>query len=121
MIHLLRLGQLECKAFHLGPTIARFVLLLAKHLLENEPGLRFGPLPDDYFDREFTRLPLGVRIRKEGSDSWELRPLVSVNMTEDYKQSMKILGSILTFWYGHKDSLNSMFSQLPCYTSGSNR
>ena len=64
---------------------------------------------------------VGVRIRKEGSDSWELRPLVSVNMTEDYKQSMKILGSILTFWYGHKDSLNSMFSQLPCYTSGSNR
>ena len=64
---------------------------------------------------------VGIRLKKPGSDRTELRPLVSVNMTDEYTHSMKMLGSILTSWYGHKDSLNNMFSQLPCHLSASNR
>ena len=51
----------------------------------------------------------------------EIRPLFAVNMGEDFRISMKTLGTILTHWYGSKDNLNKVFSQLPCFASASNR
>ena len=51
----------------------------------------------------------------------EIRPLFAVNMGEDFRTSMKTLGTILTHWYGSKDNLNKVFSQLPCFASASNR
>ena len=59
---------------------------------------------------------LGVRLKNS-----EIRPLISVNMTADFTNSMKILGTIFSHWYGHKESFNHLFSQLPCFVSASNR
>ena len=65
---------------------------------------------------------VGVKFRVPQSiDVYEIRPLFAVNMSEDFRHSMKTLGTILTHWYGSKENLNKAFSQLPCYISTSNR
>lgn len=63
---------------------------------------------------------VGVRFKRP-NNSVELRPLFAVNMSEDWRMNMKHLGTIFTFWYGSKEGLNQAFSQLPCFTSATNR
>lgn len=62
---------------------------------------------------------IGVKVKK--GSKYELRPLFSVNMSEDYVAGMKNLGTILTSWYGSKEILNEYFCKLPCFVSVSNR
>ena len=62
---------------------------------------------------------IGVRIRKK--DVFEIRPIFSVNMSDDWRPYMKVVGTVLTSWYGSKDMLNGYFQKLPCFISCVNR
>ncbi len=61
------------------------------------------------------------RAAAEDGDRRELRPLFAVNMNDDWMTHMRTFTQILLNWFGSKDRLNSVFKQLPCYTSATNK